>query len=232
VHHLECLKCGVCHNQPKSQGGHRAIRTPAGAVARCRSAFGTKSYIHVGRGPAAAGVGARASGQGHMSGPVRGHWLGKFVVGGVPLCYGINRTMRSAWWLVADCLRCALHVRHLLRSYLQPPPTPTIPALDPPPDRVGAATGPYYYTLVLPRHQPSHHSGASYAFTACGALQPPTWWSSYAATNPMVQASHWLPPLLEPALARQGRACAYVCVCIYRCLCNFQAEANLPFLYE
>jgi hypothetical protein len=58
-------------------------------VARCRSAFGTKSYIYVGRGPAAA-EGRGASGQGNMSGLVRRYWLGKFVVGGVPLCYGIN----------------------------------------------------------------------------------------------------------------------------------------------
>ena len=52
MHHLKCLKCGVCHNQPKSQGRHRAIRTPAGVVARCRSTFSTKSYMYVGRGPA------------------------------------------------------------------------------------------------------------------------------------------------------------------------------------
>jgi hypothetical protein len=37
MHHLKCLKCGVCHNQPKSQGRHRAIRTPAGVVTRGRS---------------------------------------------------------------------------------------------------------------------------------------------------------------------------------------------------
>jgi hypothetical protein len=47
-----------------------------------------------------------------MIGLACGHWLGKFVVGGVPLCCVINRAMRrSAWWLVADCLPCTLHVR-------------------------------------------------------------------------------------------------------------------------
>jgi hypothetical protein len=63
MHHLKCLKCGVCHDQPKSQGRHRAIRTSAGVVARCRSTFGTKSYMYVGRGPAPEGVGGGLQGK-------------------------------------------------------------------------------------------------------------------------------------------------------------------------
>jgi hypothetical protein len=49
------------------------------------------TYTYVGRGPAAAGVGVGwggggAPGQDQTSGPARGHGLGKFFVGGVPLC--------------------------------------------------------------------------------------------------------------------------------------------------
>ena len=92
-----------------------------------------------------------------MIGLACGHWLGKFVVGGVPLCCVINRAMRrSAWWLVADCLPCTLHVR-----------TPPISQLPTAPPHlllllsaglrvaVGAAADPYYHSLVLPRHQPT-----------------------------------------------------------------------------
>jgi hypothetical protein len=41
--------------------------------------------------------GGGASGQGNMSGLVRRYWLGKFVVGGVPLCYGINRAIERIY---------------------------------------------------------------------------------------------------------------------------------------
>jgi hypothetical protein len=116
MHHSKCLKCGVCHTQPKSQRRHRAIRTPAGAVPPVQECI-RHEILHICyiRGPWACscrsgvGWGGGASGQGNTSGPVRGHWLVKFVVGGVPLCYGINRAMRKQC-LVADCLRCTLHV--------------------------------------------------------------------------------------------------------------------------
>jgi hypothetical protein len=72
--------------------------------------------------------GGGASGQGNMSGLVRSrYWLGKFVVGGVPLCYGINRAMRSAWWLVADQLRCTLHGCASVRT----PPISQLPTAPP-----------------------------------------------------------------------------------------------------
>jgi hypothetical protein len=158
-------------------------------VARCKSAFGTKSYIYVGRGPAAAGAGGGSPGQGNTSSQASSTralaWQVCCLlwVGCVPLCYGINSAMRNAWWLVADCLRCTLHVR-----------TPPISQLP---------TAPPYLLFLLsaglqvagrcrcccrslppppcPTPSRAHPPGASYAYT-CGALQPPTWWSSYAAT--------------------------------------------------
>jgi hypothetical protein len=73
------------------------------------------------------------------------------------LCCVINRAMRrSAWWLVADCLPCTLHVR-----------TPPISQLPTAPPHllfllsaglrvaVDAATNPHYHPLVLPHHQPT-----------------------------------------------------------------------------
>ena len=94
-----------------------------------------------------------------MSGLAFGHWLGKFVVGGVPLCCVINRAMRRsacAWWLVADCLPCTLHVRTPPISQLPTAPPHLLFLLSA--DlrvTVGAATDPYYHPLVLPRHQPT-----------------------------------------------------------------------------
>jgi hypothetical protein len=133
--------------------------------------------LHV-RGPwASTGRGkGGAPRQGNMSGLACGYWLGKFVVGGVPLCYVINRAMRrSAWWLVADCLPCTLHVR-----------TPPISQLPTAPPHllfllsaglrvaVGAATDPYYHSLVLPRHQSTLPSPPmpSYTMLPCSPQLP------------------------------------------------------------
>jgi hypothetical protein len=184
MHHSKCLKCGGCHNhnQPKYPRRHRTIRTPAGAVARCRSAFGTKSYIPVFGGPAASGGGGGAPGQGNTSGPARGNWLGKFFVGGVPLCYGINRAMRGVpggWWQAA-CAACCMCVRHLLRSYLQPPHTyyscsqPTFRSLS-----VLLSIPTTTYPLVLPHHQPTLPSPTRRPDPKLGksrSTAQPIWW--------------------------------------------------------
>ena len=140
------------------------------------------------------------------------------------MCYVINRAMRSAWWLVADCLRCTgtLHVRTppisqlptapphllfllsaglrvavaippfrrrlamrtlwcpaatdlvvLLRSYLQPP-HPLFLHSTRLRVAVGAATDPYYHSLVLPRHQSTLPSPPmpSYTMLPCSPQLP------------------------------------------------------------
>ena len=96
------------------------------------------------------------------------------------MCCDLNRAIPHAWWwlvvVVAGCLRC-MCVRHLFRSYLQPPPHLLFLLSADLRVTVGAATDPYYHPLVL--------TSPPFRRLLClhyGALQPPTWWSSYAAT--------------------------------------------------
>ena len=93
-------------------------------------------------------------------------------------CDLLNRAIPHAWWwlVVAGCLRC-MCVRHLFRSYLQPPPHLLFLLSADLRVTVGAATDPYYHPLVL--------TSPPFRRLLClhyGTLQPPTWWSSYAAT--------------------------------------------------
>ena len=94
------------------------------------------------------------------------------------MCCDLNRAIPHAWWwlVVAGCLRC-MCVRHLFRSYLQPPPHLLFLLSADLRVTVGAATDPYYHPLVL--------TSPPFRRLLClhyGTLQPPTWWSSYAAT--------------------------------------------------
>jgi hypothetical protein len=96
----------------------------------------------------------------------------------VPIEPCVECLAAGGWWQAACAARC-MCVRHLLRSYLQPPHTyyscsqPTSRSLSvlisiP-------TTTPLSYPITSPsfRHLLSLHYGA---------LQPPTWWSYYAAT--------------------------------------------------
>ena len=96
------------------------------------------------------------------------------------MCCDLNRAIPHAWWwlVVAGCLLPALHVRTPPISQLPTAPPHLLFLLSA--DlrvTVGAATDPYYHPLVL--------TSPPFRRLLClhyGTLQPPTWWSSYAAT--------------------------------------------------
>ena len=96
------------------------------------------------------------------------------------MCYVINRAMRSAWWLwLTACPARFMCVRHLFRSYLQPPHT-YYSCSQP-------ASGSLSMLLPIPTTTPLSYPITSPPFRRLlclhyAALQPPTWWSSYAAT--------------------------------------------------
>jgi len=143
------------------------------------------------------------------------------------MCCDLNRAIpQHAWWwlVVAGCLRC-MCVRHLFRSYLQPPPHLLFLLSADLRVAVGAATDPYYHPLVLPRHQPTLPAPPMPTLRCPAAtdlvvllrsyLQPPhpLFLHSTRLRVAMGCAAPSLPPPYYPYPVASSPCCRLLCLC-------------------